>query len=48
MNGKRTVDDYLGRRRSIGSPILVITSDNWYPFEEGLLNVYACLEIPPY
>ena len=36
------------RRRSIRSPIPVFTSDNWDPFEEGLVNVYGYLETPHY
>jgi hypothetical protein len=36
------------RRRSIHSAIPVFTSDNWDPFEEGLLNVYGYLETPYY
>ena len=36
------------RRRSIHSPIPVFTSDNWDPFEEGLVNVYGYLEAPHY
>ena len=36
------------RRRSIHSPIPVFTSDNWDPFEEGLVNVYGYLETPHY
>ena len=36
------------RRRSIHSPIPVFTSDNWDPFEEGLVNVYGYLETPRY
>jgi len=36
------------RRRSIHSPIPVFTSDNWDPFEEGLVNVYGFLETPHY
>jgi hypothetical protein len=36
------------RRRAIHSPIPVFTSDNWDPFEEGLVNVYGYLETPPY
>lgn len=36
------------RRRSIDSPIPVFTSDNWDPFEEGLVNVYGSLETPHY
>jgi len=39
---------YVERRRAIDSPIPVFTSDNWDPFEEGLLNVYGFLETPPY
>lgn len=52
--GKRTAQDCVElfndveRRRSIDSPIPVFTSDNWDPFEEGLLNVYGFLETPPY
>ncbi|MDD4496781.1 MAG: hypothetical protein PHV51_01305 [Methanosarcinaceae archaeon] len=33
---------------SKSSPIPVFTSDNWNPFEEGLLNTYGILEVPPY
>ena len=36
------------RRRAIDSPIPVFTSDNWDPFEEGLVNVYGFLETPQY
>jgi hypothetical protein len=36
------------RKRSIHSPIPVFTSDNWEPFEEGLVNVYGYLETPDY
>lgn len=36
------------RRRAIHSPIPVFTTDNWDPFEEGLVNVYSYLETPPY
>src|SRR5512137_3221115 len=52
--GDRTTCDAIGlfkdveRRRSIHSPIPVFTSDNWDPFEEGLLNVYSYLETPHY
>jgi hypothetical protein len=52
--GKRTAEDRvelfsdIERRRAIDSPIPVFTSDNWDPFEEGLLNVYGFLEAPPY
>ena len=52
--GKRTANDCIElfrdveRRRAIDSPIPVFTSDNWDPFEEGLLNVYGFLETPPY
>ncbi len=28
--------------------VAVFTSDNWDPFEEGLLNVYGFLETPSY
>ena len=38
----------MERRRSIHSPIPVFTSDNWDPFEEGLVNVYGYLETPRY
>jgi hypothetical protein len=30
------------------SPIPEFTSDNWDPFEEGLVNVYGYLEAPRY
>jgi IS1 family transposase len=52
--GKRTADDAeqlfkdVERKRSISSPIPVFTSDNWSPFEEGLVNVYSFPETPPY
>jgi len=52
--GKRTAEDCIRlfsdieKRRAIDSPIPVFTSDNWDPFEEGLLNVYGFLEMPPY
>jgi len=52
--GKRTTEDSIElftdveRRRAIDSPIPVFTSDNWTPFEEGLVNVYGFLETPPY
>jgi hypothetical protein len=52
--GKRTAEDCIKlftdieKRRAIDSPIPVFTSDNWDPFEEGLLNVYGFLETPPY
>ncbi len=36
------------RKRSLNSEIPVFTSDNWDPFEEGLLNIYGILEFPPY
>jgi hypothetical protein len=36
------------RKRSIHSPIPVFTSDNWEPFEEGLVNVYGYLKTPHY
>ncbi|HAW59301.1 MAG TPA: hypothetical protein DCX03_09890 [Bacteroidales bacterium] len=42
--GKRTAEDCIRlfsdieKRRAIDSPIPVFTSDNWDPFEEGLLN----------
>jgi hypothetical protein len=51
---KRTAEDCIKffcdieRRRAINSPIPVFTSDNWDPFEEGLLNVYGFLETPTY
>jgi hypothetical protein len=38
----------MERRRSIHSSIPVFTSDNWNPFEEGLVNVYGYLETPSY
>jgi hypothetical protein len=52
--GKRTIEDAqelfkdVERRRSIASPIPVFTSDNWNPFEEGLVSVYSFLETPSY
>ena len=35
-------------KRSNTSPIPLFTSDDWDPFELGLLNVYGSLEQPPY
>ena len=52
--GKRTAEDCtrlfsdIEKRRAIDSPIPVFTSDNWDPFEEGLLNVYGFIEMPHY
>ena len=52
--GKRTAEDAyelfkdIERRRSIESPIPVFTSDNWEPFEEGLVQVYSFQETPLY
>jgi IS1 family transposase len=52
--GKRTIEDAqelfkaVERKRSIASPIPVFTSDNWSPFEDGLVSVYSFLEIPSY
>jgi len=52
--GKRTTRDCIElfsdveRRRAFETPLPVFTSDNWDPFEEGLLNVYGFLETPPY
>ncbi len=52
--GKRTIEDAqelfkdVERRRSIASPIPVFTSDNWSPFEDGLVSVYSFLETPSY
>jgi hypothetical protein len=51
---KRTAEDAeelfkdIERRRSISSPIPVFTSDNWSPFEEGLVYFYSFQETPPY
>jgi IS1 family transposase len=52
--GKRNTEDAIElfsdveRRRAIDSPIPVFTTDNWDPFEEGLVNVYSFLETPYY
>jgi len=52
--GKRTAEgcielfNNVERCRAIDSPIPIFTSDNWDPFEEGLLNVFGFLETPPY
>ncbi len=54
MEGERSTEDAtelfsdVERRRAIDSPIPVFTSDNWDPFEEGLINVYSFLETPQY
>ena len=52
--GGRSTDDAtelfndLESKRSNSSPIPLFTSDDWDPFELGLLNVYGSLEKPPY
>jgi hypothetical protein len=52
FEGERSTEDAIElfsdveRRRAIDSPIPVFTSDNWDPFEEGLVNVYGFLETP--
>jgi hypothetical protein len=52
--GKRTAKDAyelfkdIERRRSIVSSIPVFTSDNWEPFEDGLVQVYSFQETPQY
>ena len=52
--GKRTAEDAIDlfrdveRKRSIASPIPAFTSDNWSPFEEGLVYIYSTQETPPY
>ena len=52
--GGRSTDDAtelfndLESKRSNTSPIPLFTSDDWDPFELGLLNVYGSLEQPPY
>lgn len=52
--GKRTASDAeelfkdIERKRSITSQIPVFTSDNWNPFEEGLVYVYSFTETPLY
>ena len=33
--------------RSKSSLTPVFTSDDWDPFEEGLVNIYGILEVPP-
>ena len=35
-------------KRNKDSPLPVYVSDNWDPFEEGLLRVYSRIEIPEY
>ncbi len=53
-DGGRTTKDAIGlfqiveQRRDHDSPIPVFVSDDWDPFEEGLLAVYGVLETPPY
>jgi len=52
--GNRTTEDAISlfreveKRRAIHSPIPVFTSDDWDPFEEGLVKVYSYLETPSY
>ena len=52
--GGRTTEDAIelfqdvDRRRDHNSPIPIFVSDDWDPFEEGLLKVYGILETPPY
>ena len=52
--GSRTSEDAMElfamveQMRSKSSLTPVFTSDDWDPFEEGLLNIYGILEVPPY
>lgn len=52
--GKRTTEDAIElfneveKMRDAFSPIPVFTSDDWDAFEEGLINVYGIIELPPY
>ena len=52
--GKRTADDAtelfkdIERKRNPDSQIPLFISDDWDPFEEGLLNVYGKAQQPPY
>src|SRR5665647_2047801 len=52
--GKRSTDDAIElfngveKMRDASSPIPVFTSDDWDPFEEGLVNVYGKIELPQY
>lgn len=52
--GSRTSEDAMElfamveQMRSKSSLTPVFTSDDWDPFEEGLLNIYGTLEVPPY
>jgi hypothetical protein len=52
--GGRTTEDALElfldveRKRDRDSPLPIFISDNWDPFEEGLLRTYGVLESPPY
>ena len=52
--GSRTSEDAMElfamveHMRSKSSLTPVFTSDDWDPFEEGLLNIYGTLEVPPY
>ena len=52
--GKRSTKDAIElfseveKMRDAASPIPVFTSDDWDAFEEGLINVYGKIELPPY
>src|SRR5665648_1008046 len=52
--GKRSTEDAIElfngveKMRCASSPIPVFTSDDWDPFEEGLINVYGKVELPQY
>ena len=52
--GKRSTEDAIElfteveKMRDLSSPIPVFTSDEWDPFEEGLLNIYGKIELPQY
>ena len=52
--GSRTSEDAMElfamveQMRSKSSLTPVFTSDDWDPFEEGLVNIYGTLEVPPY
>ena len=52
--GSRTSEDAMElfaiveQMRSKSSLTPVFTSDDWNPFEEGLVNIYGIIEVSPY
>jgi len=52
--GKRSTDDAIKlfngveKIRDASTPVPVFTSDDWDPFQEGLVHIYGKIELPQY